>query len=198
MTEKIVGRKVVALKVRPEKKDNITRIMSIDPGDVHNGIAIGNLDPDEEEGRQLKIRWQADWDRFKLIAEMEEYLNSQVVRVDAILIEKFVLYPWMARQQGFSEFPTVKIIGIIEYFAGRLDVPLIKMDTSNKNPAVAVARANQPRLLKTYGNRAKGKVYFTGSNEHERDALAHLAWFAWRDKRSPLYQALPGRKAMSQ
>lgn len=186
--------KVARLAVRPEKRDNLTRILAIDPGDVHNGVCAATLDPDRDEGSQLQVRWQGDWDRHKLISELEEYQNSQVTRVDAVLIEQFVLYPWMAREQGYSEFPTVKIIGIVEYLVGMLDVPLLKMKTSNKDPAVAVARSHQPRLLRTYPNRKKGKVYFIGSNEHERDALAHLCWFAWRDKRSPLYQPLAGRR----
>jgi hypothetical protein len=189
---------VARLAVRPEKRDNLTRILSIDPGDRHNGVCTGTLDPDAPEGLQLKVRWQGDWDEHKLVSELEEYQNSQVARVDAVLIEQFVLYPWLAREQGYSEFPTVQIIGIVRYLVSLLDVPLIKTQTSNKDKAVAVARFHQPKLLRTYPNRKKGKVYFIGSNEHERDALAHLAWFAWRDQRSPLYQAQPGRKKVAQ
>lgn len=175
--------------------ENVTRILSIDPGDVHQGVCTATLDPDKPEGQQLQVRWQGDWSRTKLIEELEEYRNSQVTRVDAVLCEKFVLYPWMARQQGFSEFLTPQMIGIISYLVGLLDVPLIMTNTSNKKLAVDVARPIQPKLLRTYPNRKAGKVYFAGSNEHERDALAHMAWFAWRDQRSPLYRPAGARRA---
>lgn len=201
-TEVVPGRKPGrprVLKERPQVEGpSVTRILSIDPGDVHQGICTATLDPDKPEGSQLQVRWQGDWTRGKLVDELEEYAHSQVTRVDAVLLEKFVLYPWMAREQGFSQFLTVEVIGIVKHLVDKLDVPCIMTDTSNKDQAVAVARANQPRLLRTYPNRKKGKVYFIGSNEHERDALAHLVWFAWRDQRSPLYQAKPGNRRMAQ
>lgn len=166
----------------------LMRIMSVDPGEKHNGVAFATLDPNVEPGRQLVLRWQGDWDRNKIYDELEEYKSSQVKRLDLIIIEEFRLYPWMAREQGFSSFETVEVIGALKYLADRvLDIPYVMSKTSNKAPAVSVAKSNQPTLVRRGSG---GKTDFVGSNQHERDALSHLVWYAWRDRTSPLYRDL--------
>lgn len=183
-----VASQVTSPKKAPAKPElPLMRIMSIDPGEKHNGVAFATLDPNAQPGQQLVLRWQGDWVRNKIFDELEEYRNSQVKRLDLIIIEEFRLYPWMAREQGFSSFETVEVIGSVKYIADRvLDVPYVMSKTSNKAPALAVAKSNQPTLVRNF----RGKTDFVGSNQHERDALSHLVWYAWRDRTSPLYRDL--------
>lgn len=82
-------------------------LLAIDPGDVHVGMALF-------EGDRCIAAWEVDPD------ECVRYVASgltghQEPSIDTLVVEKFVLYPWMAQQQSFSEFHTVELIGVLKY-----------------------------------------------------------------------------------
>lgn len=118
----------------------------------------------------------------------EELLIGEVNRgeLDLIVVESFRLYPQMAREQGYSEFLTPQLIGVIRFIARRRGIPVYLQGASIKKLALQVASSKPDFPLQKLRG---GRTDFEGRNQHERDAVAHGFWWAYRSDDSPLVQA---------
>lgn len=178
-------------------------LQAIDPGDVHCGLAKFHVVP---PGHRLNrsSTWQAlceiatELDPVGLVRSLEPAAWSgelfDELRPDDIalyVVEEFRLYPWMARQQGYSDFKTPRLIGKLEYLAERAGKPLYLQGASNKKPAVAKARRYAADLAEPgFGPElvrlASGRYDFKGRNQHVRDAIAHGWWWLLTNPDSPV------------
>lgn len=166
----------------------ILNFLSIDPGDVHQGTAYFEIDIayNAETGRgepSLICHWTRDLNRAKLLTLVEE------ASIDALVVEKYVLYPWMAREQGYSDFPTVKVIGVLEYIADVKGIPIFIQGADIKRKSRRIGeRSGFPgaiRMIGTGRQRYRGWDYLA-SSQHERDAIAHGVWWAFRHPASSI------------
>lgn len=169
-------------------------LWAIDPGDKHVGIARMQLTPSSQH--PVRIIWSNEFDPDGLVALLEGAVafsglkgaiqpNQDLDDMDigAIVCEEFRLFPWMARQQGYSSFATVELIGVTRYLTKKAGIPLYLQGASVKKPAVPLGRVAGVPTAKTSG----GRLDFVGRNQHVRDAIAHGVWWALRNKNSPVY-----------
>ena len=155
--------------------------LAIDPGDVHNGVAYFTcLD------RRLIRHWTRDLKRDTLFGLVETAV------VDGFVIEEFRLYPELAREQGYSDFPTVEVIGVVKYLARKRDLPCVVQGASIKSKSRRIGERLDPnkgriRSLGTGRGTRRGWDW-DAPTQHERDATSHGTWFALRGKDSPLFE----------
>lgn len=91
----------------------MANLIAVDPGDVHVGVAYFVRDPDSPHG------WRCD-DTQELTPEgfadgLAETFIDQDDDWEFLVYEKFRLYEDKAVEQTGSEFPTAKLIGVIEW-----------------------------------------------------------------------------------
>jgi hypothetical protein len=165
----------------------ILNFLSIDPGDVHQGTAYWEIDwhYNGSTGEPTLIRhWTRDLKRDTLLKLVED------ASVDALVVETFVLYPWMAREQGYSDFPTVKVIGVLEFIAERRGIPIFIQGADVKKRARRIGeRMGFPGSVRMLGS-GRNKYLgwdFQGPSQHERDASAHGVWWAFKHQASSIY-----------
>jgi hypothetical protein len=97
----------------------------------------------------------------------------------------------MARQQGFSEFPTAQCVGIVKYIASRRDVQ-VHMQDAKGNLKQGRAQAQKIGFRMVQRRLGNGKYAYRGPDfdlpgkPHRRDAAAHGVRFATLDGGSPL------------
>ncbi len=126
------------------------RILSIDPGDAHTGVAISRGGVPETQ------TWEGD-----LCEAMTQFSSTVAwLEPDVVLLEEFRLYPWLAMEQGYSDFATSQLIGAIKWYCYCHQRKLVMTQTANKKPAFAIMRG-------------RGHV-LPGKNQHEKDAVAHI------------------------
>ena len=163
----------------------ILNFLVIDPGDVHQGTVYFEIDISRAEGASLNRFWTRDLSRAKLIKLVEE------ASIDALIVEEYRLYPEMAREQGYSDFATSKIIGVIEYLAEVRGIPLFMQGASVKKRARRIGeRAEFPGKVRMLGH-GRGRYRgwdFDGPSQHERDATAHGVWWAFRNRDSAVFE----------
>ena len=154
----------------------VSNFLVIDPGDVHQGTGYFEIELTPEPA--LVRCWTRDLNRETL----EDLVES--AELDAIVMEEFRLYPELAREQGYSNFPTVEVIGSIRYIARRRGIPYFLQGTSLKKKARRIGeRLGCPggmRMLGAGRNRYRGWD-FNGPSQHERDATAHGVWWAFNN-----------------
>lgn len=168
----------------------ITNFLAIDPGDVHQGTAYFELDcrynPETEVGDWTLIRhWTRDLSRAGLLKLVE------TADVGALVVEEFRLYPEMARQQGYSDFKTSKMIGVLEYIGEQRDTKVYLQGAGLKRKARRIGeRLGFPGKERWIGT-GRGRYWgwdFDGPSQHERDATAHGTWWAFRNEGSPVFE----------
>lgn len=156
----------------------VLNFLAIDPGDVHQGVAYFEIDISMVEGRTVKRWWTRDLTRASLIKLVEE------ASIDALVVEEFRLYPELAREQGYSDFKTPKIIGVLEYLAEVRCIPVYGQGASLKRKARRIGeRSGFPGKMRMLGSgRSRYRGWdFEGPSQHERDATAHGVWWAFRN-----------------
>lgn len=153
-----------------------SRMVSIDPGDVHVGVAAWH--------RTLEA-WECT-----LAVEMTpetavEYLSRELLqgRVDLVVVEDFRLQPDKAMAQVGSDMPTAQLIGVIKYLVGGLanaksrwpsqPVELILQQPTIKNPTDSIRRA------KSHEFRAKLDGV---TGDHATDAELHGLYHLWKTR----------------
>jgi hypothetical protein len=110
--------------------------------------------------------------------ELADYLETNLWRADALVIERFQLYPWMARQQGFSTFGTAESIGIYRRIAHKVGVPVYLQDAA-RNKKSGRTRANAWGFRMVDRKLGSGKFVYYGPDFDlpgkldRRDAAAH-------------------------
>lgn len=163
-------------------------MMAVDPGDEHQGVFIFGVDYDQS----IHILSVFEATAGVLFETIES------LRLDALIIESYHLYPWQARNQGFSEFPTPQTIGVLKYIADKRGIGVTMQKAVIKKKARALAEAQGiPMATRALGS---GKSAYRGpdfdarrlkteygcpSSQHVRDAMAHGYWWAWTNAMSP-------------
>jgi len=77
-----------------------------------------------------------------------------------IIIEKFALYPWKAKELAFNEFRTVQLIGALTYIATRNSIEVEKQAAKIKERAMA-------------GGAGELFVRPLHENRHQNDSIMH-------------------------
>jgi len=94
------------------------RMLAIDPGDVHVGVSCW-----------ANRRWQYAEELTQ--AQLWEVITGW--RPTLIVLERFHLYPWMAKTQSFSTMPTSQLIGAIKRTAEVNGIHLVEQQTQVLN-----------------------------------------------------------------
>jgi len=90
-----------------------------------------------------------------------------------IVVEEYVIYPWMVRQQSWSSLHTVRLIGAIELIAADLKLPLTKQQALK-------AKNIKDKSLKQWNLYKPGKPH---ANDAIRHAVAYTLFGPSRIKR---------------
>jgi hypothetical protein len=175
--------------------DRSKNVFAVDPGEAKSGFAwlqllavparhphsnLGADDRcyDDSSDHRLHIRrcfTVSPWD-------LADYLETNLWRADVLVIERFQLYPWMARQQGFSTFGTAESIGIYKRIAHKVGIPVHLQDASGN-------KKNGRRRARDWGFKmvdrklGSGKFVYYGPDFDlpgkldRRDAAAHACEF---------------------
>lgn len=160
------------------------RVLAVDPGDVHNGVARFTVG-----GPIVARHWTRDWTHDTLYS----FIESNKDEIDVLVIEGFRLYPELAFEQGYSDFPTVQTIGVLKDMATRrFHFPHFEIQgAAVKRKARRIGeRLKAPGRTRTLGS-GRGKYVgwdFDATTQHERDATAHGVWWAFRNENSPAYE----------
>lgn len=101
------------------------KLIAIDPGDVHCGVAYFETTTEVRDGRDRIIRqdgWECTDTQEHLPGDLEDGLALALIDgdFDVIVLEQFNLYPDKAMAQTGSTMPTCEMIGCIKW-AHRLD-----------------------------------------------------------------------------
>lgn len=112
--------------------------------------------------------------------------------IDVVVCEEFRLYPWLATHQAFSDFRTVKVIGVIEYLCAINNIAYYEQQAKIKKEARHLATeagwSMKERSLGSGAGKYRGPDFDYPGQQHGRDALAHACYWAWRNPKSPAYQ----------
>lgn len=109
---------------------------AIDPGESKAGLAWFHLYPRPcpvDDGLMHSTDRRLYLYRcilFRTIPALIEYTETNLHYARHLAIEEFRLYPWLARQQGFSSFGTAETIGVLKYIARRTGVPFTMQSAS--------------------------------------------------------------------
>lgn len=134
-------------------------IVGFDPG-LTTGVAI--YDENKHDFIELK---QIPIDKSYQVIDTIVTIQPSVV-----VVEKFVLYPWRAKMQGWSDLPAVQIIGVIKTVCDHLNIPL-KFQYANQRKFVPQAVVDKTSM------RELGK-----KQEHARDAALHVLYYVMTHK----------------
>lgn len=111
------------------------RLLAIDPGDVHCGMALFHGD------RGCQQAWELD------PPGCLRYVRGSLEdgELDVLIIEKFVLYPWKAQEQAYSQMLTCQLIGALKaawaWWGGECE--LVEQGATIKKPTVGVLRSRK-------------------------------------------------------
>ena len=108
------------------------RVLAIDPGEVHCGMA-------EFLGLRCYHAYEVEpWECLDIVER-----SLRLEEIDVLVVEKFQLYASKAMSQAGSELGTVKLIGALEYLHRRHGqrVRLVAYPASNKKVIQGMLRA---------------------------------------------------------
>lgn len=109
-------------------------IVAFDPGDEHVGVAIVDVVKREcVMAVEMTPDGAAAWLEQKLAAGA----------FYEVVIEKFVLYPWLAQQQAWSEMKTSQLIGEMRGVCKRYGMEPRMQGADIKKAATKILRAKQ-------------------------------------------------------
>lgn len=146
------------------------RLLAIDPGTRHCGMAVFHLDKAIITAGTGAIPWVLDQTLDAPPLGCLDFVQSWLREggVGQLVVEGYQLYPNMMQQQGLSRMGTPEIIGALKY---------IYFNTIGRN--VWECRFNeQGASIKSPGRRYmdENKIEEVGTNPHKRDAEAH-GWY---------------------
>lgn len=175
------------------------RLIAVDPGDRHCGVASFSVSQARTARCERSIEVTPatlvdlfEQDMFHKIGQVERGVLSPEP-VDVFVVEQFRLYPWMAREQGYSDFPTSRLIGKLEYLAERSGTRLYLQGADIKKRSIAQVRrwvddvpppqrGSDPEIVRL----SSGRYDFVGRNQHCRDAVAHGWYWLLNHEDSPM------------
>lgn len=179
----------------------VYRIAAVDPGESWCGLAEFDLAPlggrllgdgFVDQSRRGKIRLM----RCRTLTPASLYgeLEKLAPTLHAVILERYSLYPWMAREQGFSELLTAQCVGVVTDIAvRRCQVPVFILQDAKgvlKGGRAAAKQAGfrmKDRVLGSGRFRYRGPDFDLPGRPHRRDAAAHGVFFAANNKQwSPL------------
>lgn len=164
------------------------RILAVDPGGVHVGMA--------EFGDDGCTR---AWELTP--AEAPGYVREAILDprdpIDVLVIEEFRLYPWLAAQQTYSDFPTVQLIGALKlvwatgggqwWGAEGGELPILAMQPATiKDPTRSVLRGrgikSVAKKLKAGGHAADAELHGWHYILREEDRVKQAAKKAGKNR----------------
>lgn len=171
------------------------RVLAVDPGDSHHGLVMATVKP---TSTLVTGAWELQ-DDDDLFSRVERWCRDGGLA--HLVLEEYRLYPWQARNQGFSTFPTPQAIGVLRYLAKKYQVAVTMQKAAVKRDARKLAeRRGVPMTIRSLGS-GKGAyrgpdfdakwlqgLYGVKSSQHIRDAMAHLVYWAWTNPQSPSRQ----------
>jgi len=122
--------------------------LAIDPGETSGWASF------DEAGKPLDIG--------QIKGRIPVYELLQQVQPKVLIVEDFVLFPWKAKEQAFSQFETVRIIGAIELWAFA------------KKAVVQLQKPNVKDIGYMWAGMPKAKSH---KDSHQRDAYVHGIYF---------------------
>jgi hypothetical protein len=139
----------------------LERIVAVDPGDSHVGVAQGL-----QSGLRCYCAYETTPDEFA--HQLQGWLRAEAI--DVVVVEEFKLYPWHSGSQHWSEMETPQLIGIIKWLCQteRAGAKLVMQPASIQKPTKAILRAKKIEL--------KSK----GVGPHALSAELHLMHFLLR------------------
>jgi hypothetical protein len=118
-------------------------------------------------------------------------LETLIPSLHHLVLERYSLYPWLAREQGYSELLTSQCVGVVRYLADRASLPLTQQDAKgNLKAGRAIAKSSgfkmKSRVLGSGRFKYRGPDFDLPGRPHRRDAASHGVVWAARDPSSPL------------
>jgi len=173
-------------------------VAAVDPGEAWCGLSEWLLVPsatarysadhvDQSRKGKLVLLRAVTVEPSVLYRELETLMPS----LHHLVLERYSLYPWLAREQGYSELETAQCVGVVKYICTRADVDFTLQD-AKKN--LKEGRANalkagfqmKDRVLGSGRFKYRGPDFDLPGKPHRRDACAHGAMWATTNPRSPL------------
>lgn len=97
---------------------------------------------------------------------MEVAERIQILRPDIVVLERFNLYPQMAKSLAWNSFYPCEVIGVIRYLCDRYSIPIVEQ---------------APSVKKYFGGFQQDwdqlKELSQDVTEHTKDAYQHLKYF---------------------
>lgn len=87
---------------------------------------------------------------------------------DVIVLERFNLYPGMAKSLAWNSFYPCEVIGVIKYMAMTMNIPIVEQAPSVKKYAGDIQKYSDWHFI---------KERCTGVTEHTKDAYQHYRYF---------------------
>ena len=142
------------------------RWLSIDPGDIHVGLATWMGD---------ECKSAIETTPEGLIATLEYMLEGKVI--DLVVCEKFALYAWNEKSMAGNEFETSQLIGVIKYLCKRHGVPYVGQFASEHK------RIYKLGWFLAMSNKEQRAMPYWGQGGHAKDAWVAGRWFANKRER---------------
>ena len=138
-------------RARRSKDPAPSSLLCLDPGETtgwalfRNGVLTGS--------GQFRVTSPAVFDRI-----FTKFKPTQLV------VENYRIYPWRSKQHEWSEVPTLRYIGMIQYIAASRGIPV-----SLQMAQLAKVFATD-RKLKSWG-------LYKADKKHANDAIRHGCYF---------------------
>jgi hypothetical protein len=132
------------------------KVIALDPGPT-TGVVVYDDELDQLSG------FHVDMDGLMTYLLMQK-------SVDVYVFEEFRLYPWLAKQQAFSEFESAQIIGMLRILAKARNIRLVKQTASAR-------KMSTEAMIESCLSGKETQIEVVNENQHSRDALHHLVVF---------------------
>ncbi len=126
------------------------------------------LDPGESTGWVLGTEEQAIRGGTCKRNHLEVAQLIKDERPDIIVLERFNLYPGMAKSLAWNSFYPCEVIGVIKYLAMELDIQIVEQAPSVKKYAGDIQKYGDWHFVKERCSRV---------TEHTKDAYQHYRYF---------------------
>lgn len=150
------------------------RILAIDPGGVHVGMATF------EDGGCTRA-----WEEAP--ANSLDYVRRALAagEVDVLIIEEFRLYPWLAQTMSYSDFPTVQLIGAIKFLWATCGATVFDGEKTTCELVMQAATIKDPTRNVLRGRGIKSQAKKSKAGGHAADAELH-GWhwmLRWQERK---------------
>lgn len=174
------------------------RVTAVDPGEAWCGLSEFLLIPRPDGTYRGDCMDQSMRGKIVLLravtltpADLYRALEAQMPHLHHLVLERYSLYPWLAREQGYSELETAQCVGVVKYICDKAQVPYTLQDAKgNLKAGRALAQQHgfrmKERALGSGRFRYRGPDFDLPGKPHRRDSSAHGVKWACTDLSSPL------------